>query len=157
MNSEVLSKWKQFVGEEETKAEESQQSTKEQSEDIQNSDDDDDLNVGDEDYSIQKVYSWYEIPKEFYLNYIELKKAFVKRVFTKNPTWLAKNIETEINGLAGQIVRCNFELLMLIGIAPEDIREFYRSKFCSRIKERVEDSVFRSYSQYNYYKINNWI
>jgi hypothetical protein len=33
---------------------------------------------------------------------------------------------------------------MLIGTAPEEIREYFRNKHCTRIKERVEDSVFRS-------------
>ena len=33
---------------------------------------------------------------------------------------------------------------MLIGAAPEDIREHYRQKHWVRIKERVEDSVFKS-------------
>jgi len=56
-----------------------------------------------------------------------------------------RNIETEINGLSGQIYQCNFDLLMLIGTAPEEIREYFRAKHCNRIKERVEDSVFRSY------------
>jgi hypothetical protein len=69
----------------------------------------------------------------------------VKQVFTKNPDDLTKSIVTEINGLAGQIVKCNYELLMLVGLAPEEIREYFRAKNSARIKERVEDSIFRSH------------
>lgn len=142
----AIKNWKQYVGQEETKyqGKENMPIEMEQAEVNNESEDEDDMNVGDEDNAIQKVYSVIDVPREFYLNYIELKNAFVKRVYSKNSSGLVKNIETELNGIAGQIVRCNYELLMLIGAAPEQIREHFRDKHWVRIKERVEDSVFKS-------------
>ena len=46
-----------------------------------------------------------EDPKEFYLNYTEMKEAFLKRVYIQNPSGCVKNIEAEINTLAGQIIQ----------------------------------------------------
>ena len=87
------------------------------------------LNISDEaDGIIQKVYSCVEMPCEFHLNYTDLKTAFVERVKTKNPNALTKNIETEINNLAAQIAQCNYDLLMLIGTAPFEIREYFREE-----------------------------
>lgn len=107
------------------------------------SDEEGNLDVGEEESSIQKIYSSLKKPREFFLNYVNLKSTFVKRVYSKNPNGLVKNITAEINTLAGQIIQCNYDLLMLIGTAPEDIREFFREKHWTRIKERVEDSVFK--------------
>ena len=76
---------------------------------------------------------------------LSLNKVFIQKVFNKNSTEITRNIQAEINWIAGQIVRWNYELLMLIGIAPEDIREHFRIKHSTRIKERVEDSIFRSH------------
>lgn len=70
------------------------------------SDEEGNLNISDEqDGIIQKVYSSVIKYKEFYLNYLKLKNAFVERVKTKNPNALTKNIEQEINVLAGQIAQ----------------------------------------------------
>lgn len=35
--------------------------------------------------------------------------------------------------------------MMLLGSAPVEIREYFREKYCQRLKEKVEDSVFRSH------------
>lgn len=43
---------------------------------------------------------------------------------------------------------------MLIGTSPVNIREFFRQKHCERIKERVEDSIFRSYIKTKDFVIN---
>ena len=71
----AIKNWKQFVGQEETKyqGKENMPIELEQAEVKNESDDEDDMNVGDEDNCIQKVYSVVELPKEFYLNYVELK------------------------------------------------------------------------------------
>lgn len=140
--------WKQYADREDKKHSESDKENqpleREQADFHEDSDEEGNLDVGDEDDVIQKVYSVVDNPKEFFLNYNELKSTFVERVYSKNANSLVKNIEAEINVLAGQIIQCNYDLLMLIGTAPEDIREYFRFKHCARIKERVEDSVFRS-------------
>lgn len=73
MNFAVLNKWKQFVEKEELKSEQIQPKAKEQENSNSESDDDDDLDVGDEESIAQKVYSSFEIPQAFYLDYVELK------------------------------------------------------------------------------------
>lgn len=69
----------------------------------------------------------------------------MKRVYTKNSDALVKNIQCEIQILSAQVLQCNYDLMMLIGSAPEEIREYFREKHCQRLKERVEDNVFRSF------------
>jgi len=140
--------WKSFTDEETkdfSEEKENQPVELEQADGNFESDEERDLDVGEEENSIQKVYSNIFQYKEFFINYVDMKEAFVKRVYIKNPNGCVKNIEAEINILAGQIIQCNYDLLMLIGTAPEEIREFFRNRHCGRIKERVEDSVFRNY------------
>ena len=71
----AIKNWKQYVGQEETKYEgkENIPLEIEQADFKHDSDYEDDMNVGDEGNVIQRVYSAFELPKEFYLNYIELK------------------------------------------------------------------------------------
>lgn len=142
--------WERHPGEEEeTKVsleneKENQPIEKEQA-DFHSSDEEGDLDIGDEDNGIQKVYSCFESKhREFYLNYSDMKEAFINHVYTKDASQLVKSITIECNEIAGQIIQGNYDLLMLIGTAPEDIREYFRDKHCTRIKERVEDSIFRS-------------
>ena len=70
-----LNNWKQYVGQEEKKYEgkENVPIEIEQAFVKNESEDEDEMNVGDEVSTIQKVYSAFEIPKEFYLNYVDLK------------------------------------------------------------------------------------
>lgn len=141
--------WVKYADEEESKLfgadKENQPVEREQASGGNESDEEGNLDVGEEVEGIQKIYRAIDVPKQFFLNYNSLKDAFVKRVYNKNPNGLVKNIENEIRTIAGQIIQCNYELMMLIGTAPAEIREHFCEKHLLRTKERVEDSVFRSY------------
>ncbi|CAI2385376.1 unnamed protein product [Moneuplotes crassus] len=148
--------WKRFTKEED-KIEDKENSyvEKEQADLGEDSDEEGNCDVGEEFGCVQKIYSSHESFKEFYLNYTDLKEAFVKYIYTKNPNTLIKNIENEFRILAGQILQCNYDLMMLLGSAPEEIREHFREKYCQRLKEKVEDSVFRSHISTSDFVINS--
>lgn len=100
--------WKRFTKEEaklKQEEKENQPIEQEQANLNESSDEEGNFNIEDEEFGIQKVYTAIVKPKEFYLNYNELKKTFVERVKTKNPNGLTKNIETELNMLAGQVLQ----------------------------------------------------